>query len=222
MEIIFVYEKEGLRDVVSQVKYKVVDMIDTALNLLNPSKTENLILPIVPKIKFPNCAKVDTYEGLTANYNIPSKRGLDTIEWSSFFPVNKSYSFQHIGSNNNGYDYVRFLQRRLQNQYPFRLIAYENNTVLGAVKGIASDTINNNVSMKTASNLIEVIFDGIVIVKDFNMNVDNVGDIEYSLKLKQFVDANNPLIDWASLTTGIVTNMAVKTTNSMLKNAGLI
>ena len=222
MDVIFVYEREGLPDVATQVKNKIVDMLETAFNLNNPSKTENLILPIVPRIKFPNQAKIDHYEGLTSDYNIPSRRNLDEIEWESFFPVNKSYPFQRVGSAVNGYDYAKFLQRRLENQLPFRLIAYEKNTVFGATVGAVTDTVRNGVSVQALTNAIEVIFDGIVIVDTFDMATDNVGDIEYSLKLKQFTDTNNPLMDWYSYATTLATNTVAMTTNRALKNAGLI
>ena len=209
MEVIFVYEREGLPDVINQLQYKVVDMIDSALNLLQTSKTESLTLPVVPKIKFPNNAKVDYYEGISSDFNIPSKRQLDNISWSSIFPVNKSYSFQRFGSNNNGYDYVKFLQRRLNNKYPFRMIAYNANNISSLING-------------SLSNTIEVLFDGIVVVESFESNIDKAGDIEYSLSLKQMTNTDI-LLSWSELAVSVIGNTAVaKTTNKMLQNAGLL
>lgn len=206
MEILFVKEKSGQLNATAQLKNLLVSRIESAFQLTNTAKTESLILPIVPTgIIFPKIADVENYDGLTMSYNIPGKKKLEDISWSSIFPVYKNYSFQKRGSNLNGYDYKEFLEERQANELPFRLVAFERRFITDAV---------------TSRNLIKILFDDLVVVKDFKPELDTVGDIKYSLTLSQF-NSNivKPSINYTELGVNIVGNL---TTKYALQNAGLI
>ncbi len=206
MEILFVKEKSGQLNATAQLKNLLVSRIESAFQLTNTAKTESLILPIVPTgIIFPKIADVENYDGLTMSYNIPGKKKLEDISWSSIFPVYKNYSFQKRGSNLNGYDYKEFLEERQANELPFRLVAFERRFITDAA---------------TSRNLIKILFDDLVVVKDFKPELDTVGDIKYSLTLSQF-NSNmvKPGINYTELGVNIVGNL---TTKYALQNAGLI
>lgn len=206
LEILFVREKSGQMNSVQQLKNLLVSSIEAAFNLTNTAKTESMIVPIVPTgIIFPKIADVENYEGLTMSYNIPGKKKLEDISWSSFFPVYKNYSFQKSGSNLNGYDYKEFLEERQNNELPFRLVAFEQRFI--------TDTLSSR-------NLIKVLFDDLVVVKDFKPEIDKVGDIKYSLTLSQFnSDLVKPDINAIEILTGTTMNIVTK---YALQQAGLI
>ena len=190
--------------------------------MTNKQKTESLILPIVPTgIIFPKIAEVESYDGLTMSYNIPGKKKLEDISWSSFFPVYKNYSFQKSGSNLNGYDYKEFLEERQINQIPFRLVAIERRNIPNTASSLATNVINRTVSlMTTGQSLIKVLFDDLVVVKDFKPEIDSIGDIKYSLTLSQFnSDLVIPKLNYTEIATEYVGNMVTK---YALRQAGLI
>ena len=206
MEILFVREKSGQMNSIQQLKNLLVSSIEAAFNLTNTAKTESMIVPIVPTgIIFPKIADVENYEGLTMSYNIPGKKKLEDISWSSFFPVYKNYSFQKSGSNLNGYDYKEFLEERQNNELPFRLVAFEQRFI--------TDTLSSR-------NLIKVLFDDLVVVKDFKPEIDKVGDIKYSLTLSQFnSDLVKPSINFSELGVNMTGNIIAK---YALRQSGLI
>lgn len=222
MDILFVREKNGQMNSVQQLKNLLVSSIEAAFNLTNTARTESMILPIVPTgIIFPKIAEVENYEGLTMSYNIPGKKKLEDISWSSFFPVYKDYSFQKSGSNLNGYDYKEFLEERQVNQIPFRLIAIERRNILNTASTLASNVASGTVSvLSTGQTLIKILFDDLVVVKDFKPEIDKVGDIKYTLTLSQFnSDLVKPNINFSELGANITGNMITK---YALQQAGLI
>lgn len=216
-EVIFVKERRGVKDAVSQLRNGIIDYLDKAFNSADNKKTESMILPVVPHIKYPKNANVDNYEGIKENYNVPGKQKLETIEWSSIFPVNKNYSFQKAGSHINGYDYVDFLDERQKEQKPFRLISFETRTLSNAVTSTITDAVAQNISL---NSILKFHFNGLVVVKDFDYYTDTVGDIKYSLTLEEF---NGNIVipndNYAELGTNFGTNII---TRYALKSAGLI
>lgn len=221
MEIVFVREKQNSTDILSQVKNSVISRIQIPVDLTN-KETETYILPVVPENNpFARITDVKNYKGLTADYNISTHRNLRSFEWSSIFPVNKGYSWQHFGSNMNGYDYVDFLDERQKNELPFRLIAYEKNPVTRTGANIADNITGNTVSLQNIlSTPIRTFFDGFVLVKKFEYVVDKVRDLKYTLTLEEFnTDIIKPEIDWREVGVSSAGNVI---TRYALKSAGLI
>ena len=123
-----------------------------------------LIVPVVqPPVKFSRQGKHETFETLKqGDIILLGGKGLKTVEWSSFFPVNKLfYNFVKYGAQENGKEYVTFLEEHMEDETPFRLIITENN--------------------KTIRNML-------VVVDSFEWEYDKVGDIPYSLKLVEYPD----------------------------------
>ena len=228
MEIIFIKEAQTSTDIVSQVKNSIISRIEQAVNAINSNyetkNSESLILPIVPKNNpFKSLAEVKNYKGLEREYNVPTYQSLKSFTWSSFFPVNKDYSFQHTGSNINGYDYVDFLQERQINQLPFRLIAFDTNTLTRTVTNIAGDVVNRANLQDYLSSPIRIFFDGFVLVKDFEYALDDAKDLSYTLSLEEFnvdiLESEKYKLSWPELSTNMATNVITK---YALKGAGLI
>ena len=216
-EVIFVKERDGERDAFSQLKYGIVSYLEKAFNTADKDKTESMILPVVPQIKYPKNANIDGYEGIKENYNVAGKKKLETIEWSSIFPVNKNYSFQKAGSHTNGYDYVDFLTDRQIGQKPFRLISFETRTLSNMATSTLIDVVSRDVKWDT---ILKIHFNGLVLVKDFDYHTDTVGDIKYTLTLEEF---NSNIVDfkmdYADIGANFGTNVITK---YALKSAGLI
>ena len=219
MEIVFVREKQNSNDILSQVRDSVIARIQQAVNLTE-SDTETYILPVVPKNNpFKNITDLKKYKGLSANYTIPDRTDLKTFSWSSIFPVNKNYAWQHAGSNLNGYDYVDFIQERQNNELPFRLIAFDRNTALTTGVNVLNSVLEGANGMELLQAPIRNHFDGFVMVKEFEYDIDSVKDIKYTITLEEFnTDILRP-IDWTQAGVSAVTNIVTK---YALKTAGLI
>lgn len=216
-QILFIKEKEGQQDAISQLKNAIVSRIESAFNITNSAKTESMILPVIPEIKYPKNANVDSYEGLKESYNVPGKKKLETLSWSSIFPVNKNYGFQKAGSRLNGYDYIDFLFERQINQKPFRLISFETRTLSNTVSSAVINYVNSTLNLQS---LIKVHFDDLVLVKDFEYSTDASGDIKYTLTLEQFnSDIVIPGINFTQIAVNAGTSIAAK---YALKLAGLL
>lgn len=126
-----------------------------------------LIVPVViPPVKFGQTNKHETFETLKfGDIVLLGGKGLRTVEWSSFFPVNKIfYTFIEAGALMDGKEYVTFLEEHSED--PFRLIITEK--------------------FKTIRNML-------VVVDSFEYEFDKVGDINYSLRLLEFPDNANTL-----------------------------
>lgn len=121
-----------------------------------------LVVPFVqPPVKFGQTNKHEVFETLKfGDIVLLGGKGLRTVEWSSFFPVNKLfYNFTEYDSLSDGKEYVTFLEEH--SEVPFRLIITEN--------------------FKTIRNML-------VVVDSFEYEYDKVGDIIYTLKLLEYPD----------------------------------
>lgn len=216
MEIIFIYNKTNNQN--KKVKDKIVNYVNQSYNVFNHN-TESLILPVVPVMEFPHTQNLDKFSGLENEYNLTSYEELKTFAINSFFPVNKDYSFLHVGSEPDGNVYVDFLSTMLNTQTPFRLIAYDVNSAFDTGLNVASNILNQT---QNAKNIIkspfDVRFDGLVVVKSFKHTTENNGDIAYNLELSEFIN-KEMLINWLELGINAGVNMIKKTD---LKAVGLI
>jgi hypothetical protein len=122
---------------------------------------EILIIPIVPpNISITQGSKNETFETLTGDINILKNPALKEISLSSFFPVNKNYSFVSKGSEPDGFKYVNFIENAKNNKEYIRLVmtSKENRT----------------------------IFNSLVSIENFEYDLDKVSDIVYSVDFKEF------------------------------------
>jgi hypothetical protein len=123
------------------------------------------VVPVVqPPVKFGQTTNNETFNTLKfGDIKLMGDRGLRTVEWSSFFPVNKKYyNFIESGAELNGQEYVDFLEEHAEE--PFRLVITEK--------------------YKTIRNML-------VTVDTFDYEYNKAGDIEYSLKLEEFPNNAN-------------------------------
>lgn len=131
------------------------------ITVANLTGTVILVIPVVKsnvKIAYKNDNL--TIETLKGKINIPTGSDLTKISWESFFPVNKEYTFIAQGSEPNGWVYVDFFKNRKKE--PFRLVI-------------------TNEAKKTIINML-------VTLDDFEIDPDNVGDINYSIAMSEFPD----------------------------------
>lgn len=105
------------------------------ITLSNISGTSLYIIPIVPPdVSFKLGGDNQTLQTVKGNIRLVGEKTLKNVSWSSIFPVRKNYSFTALGSRNNGYDYVNFLEDALTAKVPIRIIEYvrpyDNNGVI--------------------------------------------------------------------------------------------
>ena len=120
-----------------------------------------LTLPIIPK-NMPELSqsyKNSTFESINGELNLIGTKALRTVSFSSFFPT-KKYKFSRPKSNVDGWVYVSFFNKYASNRMPIRMILVDNEN-------------------KEISNMAYT-------VESFNCFVDKVGDIQYSLDLKEY------------------------------------
>lgn len=217
MQIILVREKQTAQNAIQQVNNRLIDRIQTAYKALGDEYSESLILPVVPKtVEFPKVAGVENYKGISESFNIPSYKNLEDITIESIFPVYKDYPFANKLANQNGWDYVEFLEERQNNQLPLRLIAFDFKGVVS----IASNAINSTNLQDLLRGSFRPYADYLCVVKDFKYTIDNVKDINYTLTLSQFnSDMANYSIDWNQIKNLAVRNVTSRYT---LKALGLI
>lgn len=134
-----------------------MDIVFSASN-----RQEIMIIPVVPPdISVEQTQANETYTGLSMDLNIIGNLGLRTLELSSFFPVNKNYRFVKANSNSDGWAYVDFFNRWRTKGVPIRVVITESN---GTERLNMACTVDN-----------------------FSHSVNKVGDIIYSLSLREYV-----------------------------------
>lgn len=121
------------------------------------------IIPIVPQnIQIVSAGNSTTYNGIEHQFTIIDNEKPKEIDWSSFFPVNKNYNFVPHTAHQNGWVYVSFIELMKKYSYPIRIIF----------------------TTKTKIPILNTL----VSIENFTYSVDNSGDINYSIKLKEFYD----------------------------------
>ena len=122
--------------------------------------TTILVIPVVPDgTKFVYGADYEDFDTINGKIRIPKEEQLKQVEWESFFPVNKKYTFVAPGSLEDGWEYVSFFDNNLKK--PIRLVATDDNK-------------------KTIENLV-------MSVDRFSKLVNSVnGNIGYDIKFTEF------------------------------------
>lgn len=130
------------------------------VTLADKSGSKTFILPIVPqKIQKINPTKNQLFETTKGDLNIIGNVGLKEASWESFFP-NKEYPFAASGSSANGWEYVDFLNNAKDNKLPIRYVETDE-------------------SKHTILNMLAS-------VEKFDYDTDAVGDVIYSIELKEW------------------------------------
>lgn len=92
------------------------------ITISNEANTQTVILPVVLQEmdKLKQGYKTETFETLKGDLTLVGNKELREFPISSFFPVNKKYSFIKAGALENGWDYIDFLNENLGK--PVRLV----------------------------------------------------------------------------------------------------
>ena len=129
------------------------------------------VIPIVPSnVSIKSITDNKEEDTLREHINIAQNKKLRTIEWSSFFPVNKNYSFVRANSLRNGWAYVTFLELMRTLRLPIRIVC-------------TTDTANIPIINMS------------VTIDELEISPDKVGDINYSIKLKEFPEGFFDFLD---------------------------
>lgn len=134
--------------------------LDIVFSTDQESKT--MVIPVVPaKLPEISCPQDnDTFKAITGDLNIIGEMGLRTFTLSSFFPVNKQYSFRRPGSEADGMKYVQFFDKYRRQLIPFRVVmAYDDGREL--------------LNMPCT-------------IDDFKYYIDAAEDISYSLSCREY------------------------------------
>ena len=128
------------------------------------------VIPVVPtNVRIKIGAENETMTTLSGLIRLIGSKKLTGISWSSFFPVNKSYSFADPNSLEDGWDYVTFIETMCKYEIPIRIIVTEDKDKIGFSKRSVLNTL--------------------ISIDDFEYSTDKVGDIEYSITLTEFPDS---------------------------------
>ncbi len=121
------------------------------------------IVPIVPtNVKIQSNGSITEVNSLERRISIIDNEELKTIEWSSFFPVNKNYPFTSKGALSNGWAYVAFLELMKKYHLPIRVICTTKSKI--------------------------PILNSLMTISSFDYSLDNSGDINYSITFKEFYE----------------------------------
>jgi hypothetical protein len=156
------------------------------------------ILPIEPPdIKTTSESENQTIDTLNGEVRITGGQKLKCWDWSSFFHVNKNYSFAQTGAPIDGSKIAEFLDNMQAWELPIKFIRIDSQ----------GNSINNEH----------------VTVDRFEWNYDNVGDIKYTISLTQFPTNVWQALNGNQNTQKYLKDL-VKTaaTNKALKTAGLL
>lgn len=169
------------------------------ITLSNISGTSLYIIPIVPPdVSFKLGGDNQTLQTVKGNIRLVGEKTLKNVSWSSIFPVRKNYSFTALGSRNNGYDYVNFLEDALTAKVPIRIIA-------------------TTLRKRPICNMLATVDDG------FQWEVDTAGDIRYSLSLTEFPEKKWDFVNGSVGLAQYLTTIAVQSASKKaLSNCGLL
>ena len=119
------------------------------------------VIPVVPPdVSVDSNGKSDSTDTLSGMINVINNPDLREVSWSSFFPVNKDYSFVPSASIRNGWLYVAFLELMKTYRLPIRII----------------------ITTKSKAPVLNMLAS----IENLKYSLDTSGDIQYSIKLKEF------------------------------------
>lgn len=128
------------------------------------NNSDVMILPVVPPdvpIRSPQNNEV--FSAINGDLLIIGKRGLREVTITSFFPVNKDYPFIAQGAESNGYKYIEFIENYKNLREPFRLV----------------------ITTKDKYSVLNMLC---TVEAGFEYAPDKVGDLKYTLPLKEFIN----------------------------------
>lgn len=115
-------------------------------------------IPVIPETiaDIVRPQKNEEFEGTEGSINLLGTEGLFTLSLQSFFPI-RDYPFAK--DNTNGWEYVNFFNSIKKSRQPLRLlISYGKRNVINEL----------------------------ITIENFTYSINKVGDIEYTLDIKQF------------------------------------
>lgn len=122
---------------------------------------EVMIFPVVPTdFEITSEQSNEDFDGISGTMKLIGEMGLRRLSLSSFWPVNKSYSFVRPGSVKDGRKYVDFFEKWRKKKLPMRV-------VLTAKNG-------------------RCILNMACVVNSLVYHYDKVGDIQYSLDMEEY------------------------------------
>lgn len=122
---------------------------------------EIMIFPVVPpNVEIGENQNNEDFESVSGAMKLIGELGLRTLSISSFWPVNKNYSFVKAGSIADGRKYVEFFQKWRKEKVPFRVILTDKDG-------------------KCVLNMA-------CLINSFSYYSDKVGDIQYSLDVEEY------------------------------------
>lgn len=131
--------------------------------LIDTLGLRQFVIPIVPEnLTITSNGDVKQTDTLNRKINVLGNSDLRNIQWSSFFPVDKDYNFVKRNSLRNGWVYVNFLEQMKTARLPIRTII-------------------------TTEDERTVVFNRLTTISQFNYFVDNVEDVNYTLRLVEFI-----------------------------------
>lgn len=119
------------------------------------------VIPHVPSdIEQSSESDNETMETLSGPIRLVGDNGLKQVSWSALFPVNKSYSWQKIGSLTDGYDYIKFFDTMKKNKIPVRVVITDDN--------------------------LRSLLNSLMSIDSFTYRKDRASDYAYSISLTEF------------------------------------
>lgn len=169
------------------------------ITLSDIKATSLFVVPIVPPdVEFRHGGENQTLQTVKGNVRLVGKQTLQTISWSSVFPVRKNYPFVAVGSRLNGYEYINFLEKSIKSEVPIRIVA-------------------TTARKRPICNMLASIDDG------FSWSVDTAGDIRYSLSLTEFPVKVWDYVNASPTLTQYLTTIAVQSVaKKALSGVGLL
>lgn len=131
------------------------------ITIADPTGLMRFVIPVVPADVEVETERENTDFRTTRRYlRIFGTQKNRSIEWSSFFPVNKNYDFVERNSVRNGWDIHNFITRFQNNDLPMRIVVTNNNR-MPVLNMLAS-------------------------VDKYSFKEDAANDIHYAIKLTEF------------------------------------
>lgn len=122
---------------------------------------EIVVLPVVPPLEtiVNSIYQNEVFTAIDGEINLIGNQALKTLEIASFFPTHK-YPWIKQGANANGWNYVDFFEKWQRRKVPIRII----------------------ITTKYNREVLNMA----VTIDSFTYTLDEVGDIQYTLSLKEY------------------------------------
>ena len=122
---------------------------------------EVMIFPFVPPdFEITDEQNNEDFDGISGKMKLIGEKGLKKLTISSFFPVNKEYTFVKAGSERDGRKYIEFFDKWRNQKVPFRVV----------------------ITSKDGRCILNMA----CVVNSITYHYDKVGDIQYTLDIEEY------------------------------------